>query len=105
MLAVCSAPGIALDPLIIFKGKHMQTTWHGYEALPNTFYGKSENGEAWKNTFMYVLLKILYCYIHYNLGIWTIVPRGKLPPVRVEVWVKVRVSFRVGGQPDNYYPR
>ena len=24
-----------------------------------------------------------------------------LPPVRVGVWVKVRVSFRVGGQPDN----
>ena len=23
------------------------------------------------------------------------------PPVRVGVWVKVRVSFRVGGQPDN----
>ena len=52
VLAVCSATGIALDPLIIFKGKHMQTTWYAYEALPNTFYGKSENGEAWKNTFM-----------------------------------------------------
>ena len=31
-------------------------------------------------------------------GIRTITPRGKLPtPVRVGVWVKVRVSFRVGG--------
>ena len=28
-------------------------------------------------------------------------PRGKLPQVRVGVLVKVRVSFRVGGQPDN----
>ena len=26
---------------------------------------------------------------------------GKLPQVRVGVLVKVRVSFRVGGQPDN----
>ena len=26
-----------------------------------------------------------------------IVPRGKLSPVRVGVWVKARVSFRVGG--------
>ena len=34
-------------------------------------------------------------------GIWTIVSRGKLPPVRVGVSVKVRVSFRVGGQPNN----
>ena len=24
------------------------------------------------------------------------------PPVRVGVWIKVRVSFRVGGQPDNW---
>ena len=23
------------------------------------------------------------------------------PPVEIGVWVKVRVSFRVGGQPDN----
>ena len=30
-------------------------------------------------------------------------PRAKLPPVpvRIGVWVKVRVSFRVGGKPDN----
>ena len=23
------------------------------------------------------------------------------PPVRIRVWVKVKVSFRVGGEPDN----
>ena len=46
VLAVSSAAGIALDPLIIFKGKHMQATWYGDKALPNTFYGKSENREA-----------------------------------------------------------
>jgi len=44
VLAVCSAAGIALDPLIIFKGKNMQANWFGDEALPNTYYGKSENG-------------------------------------------------------------
>ena len=27
-------------------------------------------------------------------------PRKIAPPVRVGVWIKVRVSFRVGGQPD-----
>jgi len=36
-LAVCSAAGIALDPLIIFKGKNMQANWFGDEALPNTY--------------------------------------------------------------------
>ena len=34
-------------------------------------------------------------------GIRTIAPRRKLPPVRVGIWVKVTVSFRIGGQPDN----
>ena len=28
-------------------------------------------------------------------------PEKNCPAVRVGVWVKVRVSFRVGGQPDN----
>ena len=46
VLEVSSAAGIALDPLVIFKGKHMQATWYGDKALPNTFYGKSENREA-----------------------------------------------------------
>ena len=26
---------------------------------------------------------------------------GQLPPVKIGVWVKFRVSFRVGRQPDN----
>ena len=43
---------------------------------------------------------------YWHLGCWyigirTIAPRGKLPPVRDGVWVNVRVSFRVLGQPDN----
>ena len=28
-------------------------------------------------------------------------PDENCPPVRVGVWVKVRVTFRGGGQPDN----
>ena len=44
VLAVCSAVGIALDSLIIFKGKSMQSSWIGDQALPNTYYGKSGNG-------------------------------------------------------------
>ena len=35
----------------------------------------------------------------YNLNIWTIAtppPEENCPPVTVGVWVKVRVSFRVG---------
>ena len=44
VLGVCSAAGIALDPLIIFKGKSMRSSWIGDQALPNTYYGKSENG-------------------------------------------------------------
>ena len=47
VLEVSSAAGTTLDPLVTFKGKDMQSTWFGDEALPNIFYGKSENG---KNT-------------------------------------------------------
>ena len=68
---------------------------------------------------MQVLLKILYCYIHYNLGIWTIapgqswglgqgqdqfqswgatrqLPSMKIAPPLVRVRVYVRVSFGLG---------
>ena len=41
-----------------------------------------------------------FCTICTN-GIQAIAPKENLPPVRVGVWVKVRVSFRVGGQPDD----
>ena len=37
-------------------------------------------------------------YLLDKKGIGTIAPRGKFPPpVRVGIWVKVRVSFRVWG--------
>ena len=43
-LAVCSAAGRVLDPLIVFSGKNLQSTWRGDRALPGTFYSISENG-------------------------------------------------------------
>ena len=33
----------------------------------------------------------------FYVSIRAIAPQGKLPLVRVGVWIKVRVSFRVGG--------
>ena len=43
ILAVCSASGVSLDPLIVYKGKQVQENWYGSEAFPNTYYGKYEN--------------------------------------------------------------
>ena len=42
ILGVCYGAGRVLDPLIIFQGKNLQSTWQGNEALPKTFYGISE---------------------------------------------------------------
>ena len=36
MLGVCNAAGVVLDPLIVFKGQNMQSSWYGDKALPNT---------------------------------------------------------------------
>ena len=44
VLAVCCADGTAMDPLVIFKGKNLQSTWRGSHALPHVFYGVSESG-------------------------------------------------------------
>ena len=44
VLRVCSASGIACDLLIICKGKNFMTSWFEENALPNTYYGHSENG-------------------------------------------------------------
>ena len=59
----------------------MQATWYGDKALPNTFYGKSENCEAWKNIYVGSVEKTSLLHT-YNLNIWTIalLPQGKLPP-------------------------
>ena len=47
-LAVASATGRVLDPLIIFTRKNFQSTWKGSNALPNTFYAALESG--WMTT-------------------------------------------------------
>ena len=50
-LAACNAAGKALDPVIVFSGKNLQSTWRGDKALPNTMYGVSENG--WMTTELF----------------------------------------------------
>ena len=51
VLGVCSASGKAFDPLIIFKGKNLMSSWFGENALPNTYYGNSNNGWMDSNAF------------------------------------------------------
>lgn len=51
VLAVCSASGVVLNPMIVFKGKNMQQSWFEDKALPNTYYGKYENGWMETDTF------------------------------------------------------
>ena len=46
VLDVCSAAGVVMDSLIIYKANNMWTSWYGDKALPNTYYGKSENGTS-----------------------------------------------------------
>ena len=50
-IAVCSAAGRVLDPLIVFSGKNLQSSWRGDKALPKTYYGISENG--WMTTELF----------------------------------------------------
>ena len=62
---------------------------------------RSENQYLFLNTYNGFISKI-------NKVMKEILVSGQLPPyencslVRVGVWTKVRVSFRVGGQPDNW---
>ena len=48
VLGACNGAGRVLDPLIIFQGKNLQSTWRGNKALPKTFYSVSEKG--WMTT-------------------------------------------------------
>ena len=50
-LATCSAAGKVLDPMIVFAGKNLQTTWKGDKALPNTWYSISDSGWMTKEVF------------------------------------------------------
>ena len=51
-----------------------------------------------------VFIKLFFFFLKNSKHIWKV--SGQLPlkencpPVRIGVWIKVRVSFRVGGQPD-----
>ena len=40
---MCNATRRVLDPLIVFAGKNLQSTWRGDRALPGTFYGISQS--------------------------------------------------------------
>ena len=51
-MAVCNAAGKALDPVIIFGGKNMQSTWKSDKALPKTYYRRSDNG--WMTTEIFL---------------------------------------------------
>ena len=69
VLGVCSAAGLVLDPLIIFKGKNMQYSWYGDKALPNTYYGKSKNGmnnriEVSKILKNYLWMSLYFVNVH-----------------------------------------
>ena len=48
VLAVCCADGLAMDPLIVFKGKHLQSNWLGSESLKDTYFAVSNSG--WMTT-------------------------------------------------------
>ncbi|XP_018020256.1 uncharacterized protein LOC108676651 [Hyalella azteca] len=51
VLATACADGTALDPLIVFKGKRMQTTWVGDQALPLTQYAVTDSGWMTSSVF------------------------------------------------------
>ncbi|XP_068217851.1 uncharacterized protein [Palaemon carinicauda] len=48
VLAMCCADGITLPPVVVFRGKHMQSTWKSTQDIPGTQYAVSKNG--WMTT-------------------------------------------------------
>ena len=44
VFAACSEEGKDLDPIIVFKGQNLQSTWLGKESLKDTYYTASDNG-------------------------------------------------------------
>jgi hypothetical protein len=44
IIECCSATGIKLQCLVIFKGKHLQSTWFLAASVPDWLYTTSENG-------------------------------------------------------------
>ena len=54
----------------------------------NKYTKREKAGEVW------YICETLLCLE----GIQTIAPEENYPPVRVDVWIRVRISFSVGGQ-------
>ena len=50
IIECCSATGIKLQCLVIFKGKHLQSTWFPAAGVPDWLYTTSENG--WTSNFI-----------------------------------------------------
>ena len=73
VLGVCNGAGRCLDPLIIFQGKNLQSTWRGNKALPKTFYSVSEKG--WMTTgifadwFKQFVKRSEYPFLKYGMDI------------------------------------
>ena len=59
IMAGISAAGECLAPLIIFKGKNIQSTWRGLHSYPNTQYAVSENG--WMMSDIFISWFDLFC--------------------------------------------
>ena len=51
-LATCNAAGCAMDPLTIYAGKNLQSSWRGNKALPDTMYSVSDSGWMTKTIFL-----------------------------------------------------
>ena len=52
----------------MFKGQNMQSSWYGGKALPNTWYGRSENSRLWLLVAS-TSLAISYIFLVENIGI------------------------------------
>ena len=51
VLAVASADGKVMDPVIIFKGESLQSSWLGKNTLKDTYFAVSES--RWMTTTIF----------------------------------------------------
>ena len=68
----------------------MQTTWYGDQALPNMFYGRSENGEAWKTHLG------RFCWKYFIVTYTIISASGQLSPEENCPRLELRFGSRLG---------
>ena len=104
VLAIWFANGEALDPLVIFKGKNLHSTWPGNESLRETWFGVSKSEwmttaifHAWFGKLLkkvlprllsllnlqwrkiYLLLSyLLIALMYYNLPTWLVISHQKV---------------------------